>query len=141
MEELTKINNVCCLFRKRFLERGGYFALDAGTSEAYLTYLLLHDKLEILQEHLEKAFLKVDGKNLLDKNGDKISFCAHNFWVDAPEEYKNPSRVALFIIRSGVSIITCRGCRSDSYVMEENTETMVDIIRFLINSLCKTFTL
>nr|WIL04138.1 hypothetical protein Clen_208 [Cedratvirus lena] len=132
MKDLAKINNVCCLFRKCFLNRGGYFAVDRITSEKYFSYLLVHDRLEDFNTHLQKGFLEIDEVNLLDKNKNEIMICAHDFWVDIPRENKDPSRVGLFVIASGVEIITCRSCMSDRYVMEENTETMVCIIRNLL---------
>ncbi|SHO33274.1 Hypothetical protein BQ3484_206 [Cedratvirus A11] len=137
MEDLVKINNACCLFQKRFLERGGYFAVNRTTSEKYFTYLLSHDKLEIFNEHLQKGSLEIDEGNLLDKNKEEIVICAHDFWVHLKERMNDSTPLnglSLFIISSGVNIITCRPCKSDWNMMEENTDTMVCIIRNLLKS-------
>nr|WIL03602.1 hypothetical protein Cplu_213 [Cedratvirus plubellavi] len=137
MEELAKINNVCCLFRKSFLERGGYFAVDRTTSDKYFAYLLSHDKLDIFTKHLQKGSLEIDESHLLDTNKHEIVVCAHDFWVHLKESMNGSTPLnglALFIISSGVNIITCRPCKSDWNMMEENTETMVCIIRNLLKS-------
>ncbi|SPN79535.1 Hypothetical protein BRZCDTV_400 [Brazilian cedratvirus IHUMI] len=133
MKDLKKINNVCCLFRKCFLDRGGWFALDRVTSERYFSYLLSHDRLDIFTECLKRGFLEIDQGNLLDKNKHEVAVCAHEFWVNMHKP-ASQNKLALFVMASDVKIITCRPCMSDRYVMEENTETMVGIIRSLLKS-------
>ena len=134
MEDLVKINNVCYLFRKCFLERGGYFAIDKSVSKDYFAYLLTHDKLEIFNHCLERGFLEIDKGSLLDANKEEIKICVHDFWVGRPEEYTKPSRVGLFIMAKDVALHTCRPCKSDPHVMQEHTDTMVGIIRDLLKS-------
>lgn len=134
MGQLKKINNVCCLFRECFLKRGGWFALDRVTSEKYFSYLLAHDKLDVFTECLEKGSLEIDEGNLLDKNKHEIAVCAHEFDARRHDALSPLNKLDLFIIASGVKIITCRPCTNDRYMMEENTEAMVGIIRSLLRT-------